>query len=161
MEALQSLGIAPWLKYDGDRGFDLIVPLEAIPYEAWLGDLLLLNEIHHQLTEFIASYLDEHFFKLEEKCPRSSFRVEGDAGACLLSELRVRRGLLLAPMSLNPKTDLISVPISLEQLDDFTILDATKERAHPAEWRFPQAPVYSLVRFAPAQSLAHAEGAEV
>ena len=151
IEILRSLGVEAWLKYDGDRGFDIIIPLEAIPYEGWMGDLSALDEIQHQLTDFIASHLDERFPNSQRRFSDSSLRIEMDSGVCLLSELRVRRGLLLAPMSLNPKTDLISVPITPEQLETFTVLNATKEHVQPTEWKLPEFPSYSLMRFAPVQ----------
>jgi len=148
VDVLKGLGIEPWIKYDGDRGFDIIIPLETIPYEAWMGDLSILDEIQRQLTDFIASQIDERTSP-SNRMSESSLEITTDAGICLLSELRVRRGLLLAPMSLNPKTDLISVPISADEIENFTVLNATKKHARPASWDIPHGPNYVLMRFAP------------
>lgn len=149
LDAFKSLGIEPWVKYDGDRGFDIILPLEAIPHEAWMGDLASLDFLHHQLSDFITSHLSTTGVECRRFSP-SSLQIKTSFGTSLLSELRVRRGLLLAPMSLNPRTSLISVPVNSNHIESFTVLQATPQYARPAKWEAPSFPCYALLRFAPA-----------
>jgi hypothetical protein len=141
------LGIEPWVKYDGHLGFDIIVPLACVPYEAWLGDLRTLDEIHRKLTEYIASTISGAPSVACHAISSSSLQLRTGAGTCLLSELRVRRGLLLAPMSLNPRTELVSLPVDPDHLDSFGVLHATPVNAKPASWRLPPSPARALLQF--------------
>ena len=148
VQALRSLGIEPWVKYDGQLGFDIIVPLAYIPYECWFGNLQALDDLHHKLTDYIASTIVVSSDVSAHALSPSSLQLESEAGICLLSELRVRRGLLLAPMSLNPRTNLVSVPVNPDELDSFTVLQATPPHVRPVRWTLPPAPVRALTRFA-------------
>lgn len=134
LEALADLVDEPWVKYSGELGFDLMLPLEAIPGECWAGDVEALSGMQRELTDYIVSHLIERDFSVGGFT--SPFRIERESKTCLLSELRFRRGLLLAPMSLNPRTGLVSLPLHPEEVKDFSALNASKIDATPWEWRF-------------------------
>lgn len=159
LEALQGAGIEPWVKYSGDLGFDVIIPLETVPREAWPGDTGILDEIYRNLTSHIIDHIRENFRELEIRNIGSSTTLKIGNDVCLLSELRVRRGLLLAPMSLNPATGLISVPVDPRRLESFKIWDATQECARPVTWPAAE-PAHGLLRFAAQQHLATEAAAE-
>jgi hypothetical protein len=146
LDALREVGVEPWVKYSGDLGFDVIVPLETIPYGAWMGNLETLNEIHLELTEHIVDYMYEHFPEAEIKSLQTSTTIKMGEDICLLSELRVRRGLLLAPMSLNPKTDFASVPINPSRLESFSVMEATPENVKNRDWS-PATVTHDFLRF--------------
>jgi hypothetical protein len=146
VDALEEAGIEPRVKYSGDLGFDVIIPLESIPHEAWMGDLGTLDEIHRRLTTHIVGYTREHFPEAELEVLRTSVTVKIGRDVCLLSELRVRRGLLLAPMSLNPQTKLVSVPVDPARLESFSVLDAAPENVRGHRWA-PPTVTYSFLRF--------------
>jgi hypothetical protein len=137
LDALREVGVEPWVKYSGDLGFDIIIPLETIPQEIWMGSLETLDDIHRGLTAHIASHIREHLPEAEVKVIRASVIVKIEHDVCLLSELRVRRGLLLAPMSLNPETNLASVPVDPASLESFSVLDATPENIKSHHWASP------------------------
>ena len=62
LEALAGAGVPePWVKYSGDLGFDLVIPLEMIPCEAVVGDLDSLAGLQEELTSYIGSYLRDRF----------------------------------------------------------------------------------------------------
>ena len=123
-----------WVKYSGKLGFDLIIPLEAIPADVWKGDPELLADLQRELTRYVAGYLIERHsdFCIEISKSRATIKLGRDT--CLLSELRSRRGLLLAPMSLHPESGLVSVPLSPDAVADFSALDASPACAVKHEW---------------------------
>lgn len=124
----------PWVKYSGELGFDIVIPLESVPGEAWAGDFKALDEIQRGITGYIASILSERpNFRVTRESSKVTIR-EG-SNTCLLSELRARRGLLLAPMSLNPRSGLVSLPIAPSQVGSFSVLDASPADPKQREWR--------------------------
>ncbi|MEM2874585.1 MAG: hypothetical protein QW567_00955 [Candidatus Hadarchaeales archaeon] len=149
VEALSSAGVDPLVKYSGDMGFDIVIPLEDIPFEVWLGDLRALDELQGELSETIVGYIRSRPGVTVEG-GNSTFRIKEDEKTSLLSELRVKRGLLLAPMSINPETGLVSVPVDPIELDSFTIFDASPSRVKTREWATGRAPNYGLMRYAKA-----------
>ena len=134
LEALSDWVDEPWVKYSGELGFDLMLPLEAIPGECWAGEVGALSDVQRGLTDYIVSYLIERDFSVGGFT--SPFRIEQASKTCLLSELRVRRGLLLAPMSLNPRSGLVSLPLDPARIEGFSALDASQADAKPCEWKF-------------------------
>ena len=68
----------------------------------------------------------------------SHIAIGKGSDTCRLSELRLRRGLLLAPMSLNPRSGLVSLPLAPERVAGFSVLDASPEDASASEWAAPQ-----------------------
>ncbi|MCS7131415.1 MAG: hypothetical protein NZ934_01625, partial [Hadesarchaea archaeon] len=46
---------------------------------------------------------------------------------------------LLAPMSLNPKSGLVSLPLAPERLENFSALDASPVDASAHRWTLPNA----------------------
>ena len=133
----------PWVKYSGELGFDLVIPLEEIPGDAQMGGLKSLDDYQRALTRDMADYLANRF-NFRVKRADSSLTIREGLDTCLLSELRVGRGLLLAPMSLNPKSGLVSVPLAPDRVASFSVLDASAADAAPYEWIAPKAPVRSL-----------------
>jgi hypothetical protein len=127
----------PWVKYSGQLGFDLILPLEAIPSEAWMGDHEALGGVQRGLTNSIASYLIERYSNVRVDGTSSPLKIKRGTDTCILSELRVRRGLLLAPMSLNPESGLVSVPVAPDKVAEFSVLDASPADARAFEWAQP------------------------
>jgi hypothetical protein len=147
-EALVNGGIPePWVKYSGQLGFDLLIPLEAIPDEVWAGDGGALADLQRGLTSSIASYLTERWSNIHVDGVSSSFEIKRGTDTCLFSELRVRRGLLLAPMSLNPETGLVSVPIAPDEIAEFSVLDASPADARAFEWVQPSGVTLGLVKY--------------
>jgi len=133
----------PWIKYSGELGFDLLVPLEEIPGDAWMGDLKSLDDYQRALTRDMADYLASRFNFHVDKAD-SSLTIREGLDTCLLSELRVGRGLLLAPMSLNPKSGLVSVPLAPDRVASFSVLNASAADAAAHEWVVPRSQVSSL-----------------
>ena len=128
----------PWVKYSGELGFDLVLPLEEIPGDAWRGDIRALDDYQRALTRDMADCLAERFnFRVERA--ESNLTIREGLGTCLLSELRVERGLLLAPMSLNPKSGLVSLPLAPGKVKNFSVLDASPADAKTYEWQAPNA----------------------
>jgi len=127
----------PWVKYSGGLGFDVIIPLELIPAGAWGGDVYALEDLQRELTGYLADYLAERFERV--RAGRGSITIERENETCLLSELRARRGLLLAPMSLNPETGLVSVPLAPSGVAEFSVLDASPSNVRPFGWAQPLA----------------------
>lgn len=126
IEALAEGGLQePWVKYSGQLGFDLVIPLEAIPADAWKGDPELLASLQRELTRYMVGHLLERRsdFCIDVSKSRATIKLGRDT--CLLSELRSRRGLLLAPMSLHPESGLASIPLSPDAVADFSVLDAS------------------------------------
>jgi len=138
IEALADGGVPePWVKYSGRLGFDLLIFLEAIPSEAWAGNGGTLSGLQRGLTSYIASYLTEHHSSIHIIGASSPLEIKRGTDTCLLSELRARRGLLLAPMSLNPESGLVSVPIAPDEVAEFSVLDASPADARAFEWPPP------------------------
>lgn len=148
LEGFREMDVELWVKYDGKLGFDLVLPLESIPPELWLGNPPALDDLHQKLTAAVVSYLRERLPDAEIIWGSSSVRIVRGSGESLLSELRIRRGLLLAPMSLNPSTGLVSLPISPDEVAAFTPLEAARDCAGAEEWRIPRAPFCGLQKFA-------------
>ena len=144
LEALSSGGIQePWVKYSGGLGFDIIIPLELIPAGAWGGSLYALEDLQRGLTEYLAGYLTEHFERV--RAGRKSITIERENETYLLSELRARRGLLLAPMSLNPETGLVSVPLAPSEVGEFSVLDASPNNVRAFMWTQPSGMAHRLL----------------
>jgi hypothetical protein len=121
------------VKYSGELGFDLVVPLESIPGDAWTGDFKALDDIQGEITSYIAGTLMER--------PNFQIGLEGShvtiregSNTCLLSELRAGRGLFLVPMSLNPRSGLVSLPVAPDEVESFSVFDASPADASPYEW---------------------------
>jgi hypothetical protein len=136
----------PWVKYSGELGFDLVIPLEAISNDVWAGDIEALGDLQGALTRYIVSYLVERFPGFYIDVADSRVTIGKGSNTCLLSELRLRRGLLLAPMSLNPKSGLVSLPLTPERVADFSVLDASPADASPYPWEPPQNTAQELIR---------------
>ena len=148
IEALADSGVLePWVKYSGQLGFDLVLPLETIPVETWMGNLEALADVHRGLTSYFASYLIEHFPSIRVDGASSLLEIKRGTNTCLLSELRVRRGLLLAPMSLNPESGLVSVPIAPDEVAEFSVLDASPADARAFEWTPTSRVASELVKY--------------
>lgn len=157
LDALEEAGVKAKVKYSGDLGFDVVIPLETIPYEGWMGDLKVLDDLHQKLSAHIIDYIRERFPEVEVEGHRASATIRIGDDICLLSELRVRRGLLLAPMSLNPRTGMVSVPIDSEQVNSFKILDADPQYVKGTDWSEPVVPAYGLLRYMERSRFAAAE----
>jgi len=139
LDALADCGLyEPWVKYSGELGFDLFIPLEAIPGDAWTDDIKALADIQGALTSYIVSHLTERSAGFQVRTTNPHIAVGKGSDTCLLSELRLRRGLLLAPMSLNPKSGLVSLPLAPERVASFSVLDASPEDASSSEWAAQQ-----------------------
>ena len=135
IEALvDGITFEPWVKYSGQLGFDLLIPLEAIPDEAWVGNSDAAVGFQAGMTSHIASYLGEHFSGVQVCGTSSPLEIKRGTKTCLLSELRVRRGLLLAPMSLCQESGLVSVPIDPSRVMEFSVFDASPADARAFEW---------------------------
>lgn len=138
IEALADGGLEePWIKYSGQLGFDLIIPLEAIPADAWRGDAGLLADLQQALTRYVVDYLTERQpdFRFDVSKSRVTIKFEGNT--CLLSELRRRRGLLLAPMSLCPSSGLVSTPLAPGSIPEFSALGASPSDVIAYKWTTP------------------------
>ncbi|MEM2878131.1 MAG: hypothetical protein QXG10_01040 [Candidatus Hadarchaeales archaeon] len=146
-EALWEAGAEPFVKYSGDLGFDIILPLESIPFEVWHGNIDALDDLQGELSDVIVSSIRSRLGLVVEG-DRHSFKIKEDEKTSLLSELRVKRGLLLAPMSINPETGLVSVPVDPRELDNFTIFDASPSKVIGKIWRFGSGPSYGLIKYA-------------
>lgn len=144
LESFREIGIDIWLKYDGNLGFDLVLPLEGIPQEIWMGNPSALDELHQKLTMVVVSSLRERLPGAEIVWQGSKVKIARESGESLLSELRIRRGLLLAPMSLNPSTGLVSLPLNPEEVHRFLPINATPDFVRATEWKVPVAPFYAL-----------------
>lgn len=144
LEGFKEIGVDLWLKYDGNLGFDLVLPLEGIPQEIWMGNPSALDELHQKLTVAVVGYLRERLPDAEIVWQGSKVKIVRESGESLLSELRIRRGLLLAPMSLNPSTGLVSLPLNPDEVNRFLPIDATTDFVKATEWRIPTAPFYVL-----------------
>ncbi len=133
LEALEKKGFPqPLVKYSGELGFDILIPLEDIQTGS-PEDLGFLSNVQDELTEYASEYIQsETSFKLQDN--RSQIRFLGEMGTCLLTERRWRRGLLLAPMSLHPSSGLVSVPLLPSEIMEFSVIEATPEKVHPREW---------------------------
>lgn len=148
LEGFAEMDVEPWVKYDGKLGFDLVLPLEAIPREVWVGNPSALDDLHQKLTAAAVGHVRERLPDATIIWLNSGAKIARGSGECLLSELRIRRGLLLAPMSLNPSTGLVSLPLEPAGVSRFLPIDATRDFAKPAEWRIPRSPTYALLRIA-------------
>ncbi|MCD6367961.1 MAG: hypothetical protein J7L45_02635 [Candidatus Aenigmarchaeota archaeon] len=140
VEFLKSHGIRnPGIKFSGNRGFHIGVPWKAFPkkidYEPTknqfpripriiasymrneikdklLQDLISLKGSLRELVEDVDQYL-------EELTPYIFVEIEKDWGS---------RHLFRLPYSINEKSWLVSVPISIDDIDSFELDDATPER---------------------------------
>ncbi len=148
VDALGEVGVRPWVKFSGSLGFDIVIPLQTVPYEVWMGDLGALDSLHRELTTHIVGSMSDCLPEAEIKPSGSCTVIRIGTDICLLSELRVRRGLLLAPMSLNPETGLVSVPVDLERIDSFKVFDAAPEFAKPDNWQIPYEAALGLLKYA-------------
>ncbi len=149
IEALVDGGVPePWVKYSGQLGFDLILPLEVIPSEAWMGSPEALGDLQRGLTNSIASHLTERWSSVHVDGASSPLEIKRGTDTCLLSELRVRRGLLLAPMSLNPESGLVSIPIAPDEVAEFSVLDASPADVRAFKWAQPSMVAHRLVKYA-------------
>lgn len=147
VDALDEAGVSePWVKYSGGLGFDLIIPLETIPCEARTNSIDVFQGLQEGLTSYIVSYLREHGLDVLVNGVTSPIELKRGKETCLLSELRVKRGLLLAPMSLNPETGLVSVPVDPKKIGGFSVLKASPEDAKSVAWLLPNQESYELVR---------------
>jgi len=136
--ALEEAGVPePWVKYSGGLGFDLAIPLETIPCEARASGVDVFQGLQEGLTSYIVSYLRERGIDVLVNGVSSPIELKRGKDTCLLSELRVKRGLLLAPMSLNPETGLVSVPVDPRKIESFTVLKASPEDARGTTWLPP------------------------
>lgn len=148
VEALADAGAPePWVKYSGDLGFDLVLPLETIPCEAWDGGADVLSGLQGGLTDYIASYLREQFQGVTVDGTNSSLGIKRGTETCLLSELRARRGLLLAPMSLCPETGLVSVTLDPKKVSAFSVFDASPSNARLFEWESHPGASFGLMKY--------------
>ncbi len=149
LKALADAGVSePWVKYSGDLGFDVVIPLETIPCEDWAGGADVSASLQEGLTNYIAGYLHERFPNVTVDGVTSPIEIKKGQKTCLLSELRARRGLLLAPMSLCPETGLVSVPVGPKQVGEFSIFDASPKNARAFEWVQPSIVARELVKHA-------------
>jgi len=145
--ALEEAGISkPWVKYSGELGFDLVIPLEAIPCESLNGGIESLRDLQEGLTSYIVSYIRDWFPDVLVDGASSSIEIKREKETCLLSELRARRGLLLAPMSLSPQTGLVSVTVDPRQVERFSVYDASPEDARGVDWKPPADVANNLIR---------------
>lgn len=122
----------PLVKYSGKLGFDVLIPMERIQTGS-PEDLDFLSEVQKDLTDRASAYLEGRS-SLNPKVDGSRIELTGRLGTCLLTELRWRRGLLLAPMSLHPGSGLVSIPLSPGEVPEFSVVDASPEKVHPREW---------------------------
>jgi hypothetical protein len=147
LEALADAGVSePWVKYSGNLGFDLVIPLETIPREALMGGADSLASLQEELTNYIGGYLCERFPNVTVGGVTSPIEIKKGEKTCLLSEFRVRRGLLLAPMSVCPETGLVSVPVGSRQIAEFSIFDASPKNVRAFEWAQPSKVAHELVK---------------
>jgi len=147
VKAFEDIGIVPWVKYSGDLGFDLVIPLDTIPHELWMGQLDVLDDLQKELTDSIVSQMYKYSHNIEIKNKGASIEIIQEGKTCLLSELRARRGLLLAPMSLNPETGLVSVPVDPKRINSFSILDASPSNVKSFDWEFGSAPMSAQIGY--------------
>jgi len=148
IRALEAVGVSePWVKYSGKLGFDLVIPLETIPCEVWAGSVEDLQGLQGSVTNYIVSYLCERFSEVLVNGVASPVIIKKKKETCLLSELRVKRGLLLAPMSLNPKTGLVSTTLDPKRVEDFSVFDASPEDARGFDWTPPSQVSYELIKY--------------
>ena len=145
--ALEEAGVPePWVKYSGGLGFDLAIPLETIPCEIWADSVDVLQGLQEGLTSYIVSYLRERCTDVLVNGVSSPIELKRGKETCLLSELRVKRGLLLAPMSLNPETGLVSVTVNPKKIEGFSVLNASPEGVRGVQWAPPSRESYELAR---------------
>jgi hypothetical protein len=158
LEALADAGVPePWVKYNGALGFDLVVPLEMIPCEAWVGGVGSLANLQEELTSYVGGYLREQFPDVDVVGVSSPIEIKQGEKACIFSEFRARRGLLLAPMSLRPETGLVSVPVDPRQVEGFSVLDASPKNVRAFEWARPSKIAQGLMRHVRQWQSAHAQ----
>jgi DNA primase len=148
LEALADAGVPePWVKYSGSLGFDLVIPLEMIPCEAWVGGVDSLANLQEELTSYVGGYLREQFPDVNVVGVSSPIEIKQREKTCIFSEFRARRGLLLAPMSLRPETGLVSVPVDPRQVGGFSVLDASPKNVRAFGWERPSKIAQGLVRY--------------
>ncbi len=134
LRTLESEGFYhPWVKYSGTLGFDIIIPFETIS-DGIPANSSSLDEAQKMLTRRIASHLAHEGYRV--KLDGSKVVIKSGSDTCLLSELWWSRGLLLAPMSLHPNSGLVSVPIAPEDVQNFSVLEASPENIHTYRWGF-------------------------
>lgn len=133
VEFLEEQGFPqPLIKYSGKLGFDILIPLEDVQTGSPKDSDFLMN-VQSELTKKASTYFEKQDFSVIDQ-NGSQMKFKGDIGACLLTELRWRRGLLLAPMSLHPDSGLVSVPVSPGNISNFSVIDASPEKAHTLKW---------------------------
>ncbi len=137
LEALEEEGFpSPLVKYSGKLGFDILIPIEDVQTGS-PDDLEFISEIHENITSQASKYVENNgSFKIKED--ESPIKFSGSSGTCLLTELKWRRGLLLAPMSLHPRSGLVSVPLLPREVPEFSVVDATPSKVHIREWTISQ-----------------------
>lgn len=137
LEALEDEGFPqPLLKYSGKLGFDILIPVEHIQAGS-SADLEFFSRIHRDLTTSATDYIEEES-SFDPQDEGSKIKFKGRLGTCLLTELRWRRGLILAPMSLHPSSGLASVPLLPREVSEFSVVDATPENVRVREWSTPR-----------------------
>ncbi len=133
LEALETRGFPqPLIKYSGEMGFDVLIPTEDLQISE-KDNLSFLSNLQEELTKFSMGYIHRKtgFTKREKN---SRIRFSAKAGTCFLTEHKWRRGLILAPMSLHPSSELVSVPVAPSEIPEFSVLDATPDNAKPKKW---------------------------
>lgn len=137
IESLEEEGFShPSVKYSGELGFDVLIPLEDVQTGS-PSDLDFLSDIHSDLTNSASDYIESRssFGVAKEG---SGLRLTGNMGTCLLTELRWSRGLLLAPMSLHPSSGLVSVPLLPREVPEFSVVEASPGKVRPRDWDITQ-----------------------
>lgn len=137
IESLEEEGLShPSIKYSGELGFDVLIPLEDFQTGS-PSDLDFLSDIHRDLTNSASDYIESRssFGVMKDG---SELRLIGKMGTCLLTELRWSRGLLLAPMSLHPSSGLVSVPLLPREVPEFSVVEASPDKVRPREWDITQ-----------------------
>ncbi|MFP4005256.1 MAG: hypothetical protein ACLFUR_00860 [Candidatus Hadarchaeia archaeon] len=156
LAALEKEGFPdPLVKYSGELGFDVMIPMEKVAPGS-SRDLKFLTRTQEKITVSCVDFIDAKG-SFDSGGEGSKIRFKGRLGTCLLTELRWRRGLILAPMSLHPRSGLVSVPVQPREIPDFSVLDATPKNvqvrrwgeSHPIRDRENGSVQYTLGRFSP------------
>lgn len=111
---LSGFGITFFIFFDGIKGFNVIIPYEALPEEAKLA-----SARHETILNHLAPHL-----KRVMRMPGASCTLVRDCGA-----------LTLMPYSIHPQTGLVCVPIELSNLKSFDKSEAQIENIEiDSEW---------------------------
>ncbi len=171
IRALRAHGIKNvFVKFSGSRGFHVAVPFESMPREV---EGKPIEELYPELLQNIARYL-KHLIKerlaevLVRRHPEIYEKIvtdEGDMNPYNIMEIEENwsvRHLFRAPLSLNEKTWLVSLPISPEELPSFdpemAKIENVKVRAgFLTSWKEGEAEnlVYEALDFAGRYALQH------